>query len=86
MQLRADTPAVDLDLREPFYTPNEVAEFAKVSSTTVLNWIKSGHLASVRLSERVIRIPRRSVLRLLASERLTAPKRVRLSDIPLHPD
>ena len=72
-------------LDRPFYSPADVAEIAGVSSSTVLNYIKSGRLASVRLSERTIRIPRRSILLLLSPASTAPPSRVRLSDIALHP-
>jgi excisionase family DNA binding protein len=87
MQVRADhTPETDLVLERPFYSPGEVAELAGVSSTTVLNWIRSGELASVRLSERIIRIPRRALLKRLAPGSTRGPRRVKLEDIPLGPD
>lgn len=72
-------------LDRPFYSPAEVAEIARVSSSTVLNYIREGRLASVRLSERTIRIPRRSVLKLLTPREVDAPTRVSRDDIPLHP-
>lgn len=72
-------------LNRPFYSPADVAEIAGVSSSTVLNYIKTGRLASVRLSERTIRIPRRSLLLLLSPSSVAPPSRVRLHDIPLHP-
>lgn len=72
-------------LDRPFYSPADVAEIAGVSTSTVLNYIKAGRLASVRLSERTIRIPRRSILLFLSPESVTPPTRVHLNDIPLHP-
>lgn len=41
-----------------FLTPQEAAAACRVSTQTVYNWIKSGRLPAVRLSPRVIRIPR----------------------------
>ena len=41
-----------------FLTPEEAAELCRVSTQTVLNWIRAGRLPAVRLSPRVIRIPR----------------------------
>jgi excisionase family DNA binding protein len=70
-------------LNRPFYSPAEVAELAGVSTSTVHNYIHDGRLASVRLSERVIRIPRRAILRLLAPDSVSPPERVRLDQIPL---
>lgn len=72
-------------LDRPFYSPADVAEITGVSSSTVLNYIKTGRLASVRLSERTIRIPRRSLLVLLSPSSVAPPKRVRLNEIALHP-
>ena len=40
-----------------FYSPAEVAEMAGVHPSTVLNYISSGRLYAVRLSERTIRVP-----------------------------
>jgi excisionase family DNA binding protein len=56
-----------------FYSPAEVAEMAGVHPSTVLNYIASGRLYAVRLSERTIRIPVRAVVGLLEPERLTPP-------------
>jgi excisionase family DNA binding protein len=56
------------DLRKSFYSPGEVAELAGVSSSTILNYVSSGRLPAVRLSERTIRIPRKAVIRLLGLE------------------
>jgi excisionase family DNA binding protein len=42
-------------------TPREVAERLRVSPRTVYSWIQSGRLASVRLSERVTRVPQDAV-------------------------
>jgi excisionase family DNA binding protein len=42
-------------------TPREVAQRLRVSPRTVYSWIGSGRLASVRLSERVTRVPEDAV-------------------------
>lgn len=52
-------------LTKSFYSPAEVAQLASVSSSTILNYIRSEKLAAVRLSPRVYRVPRRSILLLL---------------------
>ena len=39
-------------------TPEEIAAECRVRTQTVLNWIHAGRLASIRLSPRVIRVPR----------------------------
>lgn len=61
------TPVAEtLDLlTKAFYSPSEVADLASLSSSTILNYIHEGRLASVRLSERTYRIPRKAVIRLL---------------------
>jgi len=59
--------AVEL-LPKAFYSPAEVAELASVSRSTILNYIHDGRLASVKLSERTYRIPRKAVIRLLGIE------------------
>lgn len=48
-------------------TPREVAERLHVSPRTVYSWIESGRLASVRLSERVTRVPEESVEALVSA-------------------
>jgi excisionase family DNA binding protein len=55
-------------LQKAFYSPGEVAELASLSSSTILNYIHDGRLASVKLSERTYRIPRKAVIRLLGIE------------------
>jgi excisionase family DNA binding protein len=42
-------------------TPKEVAERLRVSPRTVYSWIESGRLGSVRLSQRVTRVPEDAV-------------------------
>lgn len=76
-------PELDEILDRPFYSPAEVAEIAAVSHSTILNYIRDGRLVAVRLSERVIRIPRRSVLKFLAPDSVTEPRRVPLDEIAL---
>lgn len=61
------TPTVS-SLTKAFYSPAEVADLASVSPSTILNYIKSGKLPAVRLSERLIRIPRKAVIHLLELE------------------
>lgn len=58
-------PSRPITLAKAFYSPAEVAELASVSPSTILNYIKAGKLPAVRLSERLIRIPRKAVVRLL---------------------
>ena len=64
MAITAPPPTV-ASLTKAFYSPAEVAELASVSPSTILNYIKAGKLPAVRLSERLIRIPRKAVVRLL---------------------
>jgi excisionase family DNA binding protein len=65
MAIEAPAAPTVPSLRKAFYSPAEVAELASVSPSTVLNYIKAGKLPAVRLSERLIRIPRKAVVRLL---------------------
>jgi excisionase family DNA binding protein len=76
---RPPVPELRDELTKPFYSPAEVAKIASLSSGTILNYIHSGKLAHVRLSEKTIRIPRRAVLKLLGEAR---PRRPRVE----HPD
>ena len=62
-----------VELTQQFYTPGEVAALARVHRSTILNYIASGRLYAVKLSERTYRIPARAVLRLLEPERLSEP-------------
>jgi excisionase family DNA binding protein len=72
MKNSKDRPWTVLD--RPFYTPAELARIARVHPSTVLNWIRSGRLAGVRLSPRVYRIPLASAIKLLEPERYRPPR------------
>ena len=62
-----------MELTKAFYSPHEVAELAGVHSSTILNYIASGRLYAVKLSDRTYRIPARAVLQLLAPDAVTPP-------------
>jgi excisionase family DNA binding protein len=66
-----------VEFSKSFYSPHEVAEMASVHSSTILNYIASGRLYAVKLSERTYRIPVRAVIALLEPDRLT-PSSIRL--------
>jgi excisionase family DNA binding protein len=59
-----------MELTKSFYSPHEVAAMASVHPATILNYIASGRLYAVKLSERTYRIPARAVLALLEPEKL----------------
>ncbi len=40
-----------------YYTPGEVATMLKVKKYTVYHWIKRGKLHSVKINEKMLRIP-----------------------------
>ena len=63
-----------MELTKAFYSPAEVAELAGLHPTTILNYIRDEKLYAVRLSERTIRIPARSVQKLLAPDEARAPR------------
>lgn len=65
-----------MELTKAFYSPAEVATLADVHPSTILNYIRDGKLYAVRLSERTIRIPARSVQKLLAPEAAAEPGRI----------
>ena len=50
---------------KPFYSPREIATIAGLHRSTILNYIKSGKLHAVKLSERTYRIPARAAWLLL---------------------
>ena len=59
-----------MEFSKSFYSPHEVAAMAGVHPSTILNYIASGPLYAVKLSERTYRIPVRAVIGLLEPERL----------------
>jgi hypothetical protein len=65
-----------VELTKAFYSPAEVARMIDVHPTTILNYIRDEKLYAIRLSERTIRIPARSVLKLLAPDDVRAPHHV----------
>lgn len=66
------TPVVALD--RAIYSPKEVARLAGVHPSTILNYIHSGRLYALRLSERTYRIPVKAVAKMLAPERVRQPR------------
>lgn len=52
-----------------FYTPTEIAEMLKVSSTTVMKLIHDGRLPAIRVSERIYRVPEAAFVRFQADDR-----------------
>ena len=69
-----------MEITKSFYSPHEVAEMASLHPSTILNYIASGRLYAVKLSERTYRIPARAVIGLLEPERLSR------SSITVEPD
>ncbi|HSW43554.1 MAG TPA: helix-turn-helix domain-containing protein [Patescibacteria group bacterium] len=69
-----------MDLTKAFYSPHEVAAMASVHPSTILNYIATGRLYAVKLSERTYRIPVRAVMGLLE------PERVAPSSMAIEPD
>jgi len=65
-----------VELTKAFYSPAEVASMIDVHPTTILNYIRDEKLYAIRLSERTIRIPARSIQKLLAPDEVRAPRRV----------
>ena len=61
-----------MEYTKSFYSPHEVAAMASVHPSTILNYIGTGRLYAVKLSERTYRIPVRAVIALLEPERLSA--------------
>ena len=69
-----------MELTKSFYSPHEVAAMASVHPSTILNYIATGRLYAVKLSERTYRIPVRAVIGLLE------PERVEPSSMTVEPD
>lgn len=69
-----------MELTKAFYSPHEVAAMASVHPSTILNYIATGRLYAVKLSERTYRIPVRAVMGLLE------PARVAPSSMTVEPD
>lgn len=63
-----------MELTKAFYSPAEVAAMIDVHPTTILNYIRGEKLYAIRLSERTIRIPARSVQKLLEPDEVRAPR------------
>lgn len=63
--------------RKAFYSPHEVAEIAGLSPSTILNYIRSGKLYAVKLSERTYRIPLGAVVTTFYPEQKPPPVIVR---------
>jgi len=59
-----------VELTKSFYSPHEVAAMASLHPSTILNYIATGRLYAVKLSERTYRIPVRAVMGLLEPERV----------------
>jgi excisionase family DNA binding protein len=70
----------DVELTKSFYSPHEVAAMASLHPSTILNYIATGRLYAVKLSERTYRIPVRAVMGLLE------PERVAPSSMTVEPD
>lgn len=65
-----------MELTKAFYSPAEVAAIIDVHPTTILNYIRDEKLYAIRLSERTIRIPARSVQKLLAPDEARSPRHI----------
>jgi excisionase family DNA binding protein len=68
-------------------TPEQVASTCRVTTQTVLNWVHAGKLEALRLSPRVIRIPREGFERFVAGDThvlqpVPAVSRTRKEDAP----
>jgi excisionase family DNA binding protein len=75
-----------VELTKSFYSPHEVAQMASVHPSTILNYIASGRLYAVKLSERTYRIPVRAVVGLLEPERLSRSSLVEDATADVEPE
>lgn len=51
-------------------TPEEFAQLVRVTPRTVNNWIRTGEIEAIRLSDRVYRIPRAAVVKKFFPDRI----------------
>lgn len=72
---------LDLTLRKPFYSPKEYAAIAGIHPSTVLDYIHSGTLYAVRISDRVYRIPLASLLNSLYPDEIGEPRFTTTGDL-----
>lgn len=63
--------------RKALYSPQEAAEIAGLSVSTILNYIHSEKLYAVKLSERTYRIPLASILRTFFPDQKPPPREIR---------
>lgn len=63
--------------RKALYSPQEAAEIAGLSVSTVLNYIHGEKLYAVKLSERTYRIPLASILRTFFPDQKPPPREIR---------
>jgi excisionase family DNA binding protein len=63
-------------------TPKEVAERLRVSPRTVYSWMESGRLGSVRLSQRVTRVPEDAVESLVRDALAATEQQARYGERP----
>jgi len=71
--VRSASPDLLTELDKRFYSPGEVARLAGLHPSTILNYIHSGRLYAVKLSDRTYRIPNRAVRKMLAPETVRPP-------------
>jgi excisionase family DNA binding protein len=72
--VRSAPPDLLTELDKRFYSPGEVARLAGLHPSTILNYIHSGRLYAVKLSDRTYRIPNRAVRKMLAPETVRPPR------------
>ena len=72
---------LSLSQRKPFYSPKEYAAIAGIHPSTVLDYIHSGSLYAVRISDRVYRIPLASLLDSLYPDEIGEPRFTTTGDL-----
>lgn len=60
--------------RKAFYSPAALGDVVGLSSATILNYIHSGKLYAVKLSERTYRIPLAAVIATFHPDQLRGPR------------
>jgi len=57
-----------------YMTPKEVAAEMEVSSATIVRWVRDGLIPAMRIGQRIIKIPRVEIEKLMELDRVAETK------------